>query len=73
MPSPSVAVIDIGSNTIKLLVAAHAPAGQLCLQRVDPPLEVGQRKGNVLPGKITFCVPGEKATIAGSFEAVMRK
>jgi len=29
MPSPSVAVIDIGSNTIKLLVAARAPAGGL--------------------------------------------
>ena len=36
-------------------------------------LEFGQRKGNVLPGKIYFCAPGEKATIAGSFEAVMRK
>jgi exopolyphosphatase/guanosine-5'-triphosphate,3'-diphosphate pyrophosphatase len=29
MPSPSVAVIDIGSNTIKLLVASRAPAGGL--------------------------------------------
>ena len=29
MPSPSVAVIDIGSNTIKLLVAARGPAGRL--------------------------------------------
>jgi exopolyphosphatase/guanosine-5'-triphosphate,3'-diphosphate pyrophosphatase len=29
MPSPSVAVIDIGSNTIKLLVAARDPAGGL--------------------------------------------
>jgi len=29
MPSPSVAVIDIGSNTIKLLVAARALAGGL--------------------------------------------
>jgi exopolyphosphatase/guanosine-5'-triphosphate,3'-diphosphate pyrophosphatase len=29
MPSPSVAVIDIGSNTIKLLVAARDPAGRL--------------------------------------------
>jgi hypothetical protein len=36
-------------------------------------LEYGQRKGNVLPGKIYFCAPGEKATIAGSFDAVMRK
>ena len=36
-------------------------------------LEYGQRKGNVLPGKIYFCAPDEKATIAGSFEAVMRK
>ncbi|MDE2134240.1 MAG: hypothetical protein KGJ49_06535 [Alphaproteobacteria bacterium] len=36
-------------------------------------LEYGPRKGNVLPGKIMFCAPDEKATIAGSFDAVIRK
>ncbi|HEY1630671.1 MAG TPA: hypothetical protein VGF56_05115 [Rhizomicrobium sp.] len=34
-------------------------------------LEYGQRKGNVLPGKIVFCAPGQKATIAGTFNAVI--
>jgi hypothetical protein len=32
-------------------------------------LEFGQRKGNMLPGKISFCVPDVKATIAGNFNA----
>jgi hypothetical protein len=34
-------------------------------------LEYGQRKANVLPGKIVFCVPGQKATIAGTFSATI--
>jgi len=34
-------------------------------------LEYGQRKGNVLPGKIVFCVPGQKAAIAGTFNALI--
>jgi len=36
-------------------------------------LEYGQRKGNVLPGKIYFCAPNAKATIAGSFNATIGK
>jgi hypothetical protein len=36
-------------------------------------LEYGQRKGDVLPGKIYFCAPNQKATIAGSFDAVIQK
>ena len=32
-------------------------------------VEFGQRKGAVLPGKVHFCVPGQKADIAGSFAA----
>ncbi len=32
-------------------------------------LELGQRKGNMLPGRIHFCVPSEKAEIAGTFNA----
>ena len=36
-------------------------------------LEYGQRKGNVLPGKIYFCEADHKSTIVGSFDAVIRK
>ena len=36
-------------------------------------LEYGQRKGDVLQGKIYFCAANQKATIAGSFDAVIRK
>jgi hypothetical protein len=36
-------------------------------------LEYGQRKGNVLPGKIIICVPGQNATIAGTFNAIIDK
>jgi hypothetical protein len=32
-------------------------------------LEYGQRKGNMLPGKISFCVPGQRASIGGTFSA----
>ncbi len=35
-------------------------------------VEWGNRQGNVLPGKIHFCVPGQKAEIEGSFSATMR-
>lgn len=34
-------------------------------------VEFGQRKGGALPGKIHFCVPGQKADIEGSFTAKM--
>lgn len=34
-------------------------------------VEWGQRKGNLLPGKIHFCVPGQKTDIAGSFTATV--
>ncbi|MGH6872473.1 MAG: hypothetical protein ACREHE_13305 [Rhizomicrobium sp.] len=34
-------------------------------------LEFGQRKAGVLPGKTVFCVPGQKATIAGTFNATI--
>lgn len=36
-------------------------------------LEYGQRKGNLLPGKISFCVPGQKSSIAGTFNAKIGK
>lgn len=34
-------------------------------------LEYGTRKAGVLPGKIIFCVPGQKAAIAGTFNATI--
>lgn len=34
-------------------------------------LEYGTRKAGVLPGKIVFCAPGQKATIAGTFNATI--
>ncbi len=35
-------------------------------------VELGTRKGNVLPGKIHMCVPGVSAEIVGSFSATLR-
>jgi hypothetical protein len=35
-------------------------------------VEWGARKGNVLPGKIHFCVPDAKTDIAGSFSATLQ-
>ncbi|MEJ0028166.1 MAG: hypothetical protein WDN01_19230 [Rhizomicrobium sp.] len=34
-------------------------------------VELGQKTGNTLAGKIHFCVPGQKADIAGSFKAAL--
>ncbi|HXC56840.1 MAG TPA: hypothetical protein VNU97_16190 [Rhizomicrobium sp.] len=34
-------------------------------------IEFGQRKGNVLPGRIILCVPENNVTIAGTFEATI--
>ena len=36
-------------------------------------LQYGQRKGDILPGKIYFCVPGQNATIAGTFDATIER
>ena len=35
-------------------------------------LEFGQRKDNVLPGRIMLCVPQDNVVIAGHFEATIR-
>lgn len=35
-------------------------------------VELGQRKGGMLPGRIHFCVPGQRAEIEGSFMAKMQ-
>jgi hypothetical protein len=35
-------------------------------------VEWGVRKGDTIPGKIHFCVPGQQAEIAGSFTATFR-
>jgi hypothetical protein len=35
-------------------------------------VEWGTRKGDTIPGKIHFCVPGQHAEIAGSFTATFR-
>ena len=35
-------------------------------------VELGQRKGDQMPGKIHMCVPGVKAEIVGAFSATMQ-